>query len=102
MGAERGTFFIIEKDNDELVADIFDEGIDEGLGQTSYHKKKLKIHFNRDQGIAGLVARTGTTINIRDAYNDPRFNREVDEKSGFITRSILSMPVMGVDGILGM
>lgn len=65
------------------------------------HKKNLKIRFNRDRGIAGTVARTGVTINVTDAYNDARFNKEIDQKTGFITRSILCMPIMGVDGILG-
>ena len=29
-------------------------------------------------GIAGLVARTGQTVAIADAYEDPRFSHDVD------------------------
>jgi hypothetical protein len=31
-------------------------------------------------GIAGYVAETGETLNVRDAYTDPRFNRAIDEQ----------------------
>ncbi|RZC35129.1 cAMP and cAMP-inhibited cGMP 3',5'-cyclic phosphodiesterase 10A [Asbolus verrucosus] len=99
LGAERGSFFIIDKENDELVADLFDEGLDEN--DISLYKKNTKIRFGKERGIAGLVARTGVTVNIKDAYNDPRFNKEIDQKTGFITKSILCMPIMGVEGILG-
>jgi cAMP and cAMP-inhibited cGMP 3',5'-cyclic phosphodiesterase 10 len=81
------------------VADLFDEGIDEQ--DTGLHKKNTKIRFGKERGIAGLVARTGVAVNIKDAYNDPRFNKEIDQKTGFTTKSILCMPIMGVEGILG-
>lgn len=32
---------------------------------------------------------------IDDAYTDPRFDRQIDQKSGFLTRSVISMPIMG-------
>ena len=44
-------------------------------------------------GIAGYVAETGETLNVRDAYNDPRFNRAIDEQTGYSTKSILCMPI---------
>lgn len=99
LGAERGSFFIIDKESDELVADLFDEGIESD--RTDLHKKHIKVRMGKERGIAGLVASTGETVNIKDAYNDARFNKEVDQRTGFITRSILCMPIMGVDGILG-
>ena len=46
-----------------------------------------------DAGIAGHVATTGETLNIADAYADPRFNQEIDTKTGFKTRAILCMPI---------
>ena len=45
------------------------------------------------KGIAGAVALSGNIENIPRAYKDPRFNREVDKKTGFRTRSILAAPV---------
>ena len=49
-------------------------------------------------GIAGLVARTGETVAIADAYEDPRFSRDVDLKTGFRTRSILCVPLVTPSG----
>lgn len=98
MCAERASFFVIDRTNDEFVADMYDEGLEDGQGLI---KRNMKIRFGKERGIAGAVARTGIHLNIKDAYNDPRFNKEVDFKTGFITRSILCVPIMGVDGVLG-
>lgn len=45
------------------------------------------------QGIAGTVALSGDIINIPDAYNDPRFNPDIDTLTGFKTKSILCLPL---------
>jgi len=52
-----------------------------------------EIRVTIGRGIAGTVAATGETINIPDAYADPRFNQEVDRRTGYRTRSILCAPV---------
>ena len=52
-------------------------------------------------GIAGTVGETGETINIPDAYADKRFNRGVDQKTGYHTKSILCMAVRGTKKIVG-
>ena len=44
-------------------------------------------------GIIEQVALTGDTINIYDAQNDPRFDKELDKAMGFHTKSILCMPI---------
>ena len=36
------------------------------------------------QGIAGTVAATGETINIVDAYSDPRFSSAADKATGYV------------------
>lgn len=46
-------------------------------------------------GIAGLVAATGDTVNIPDAYDDPRFNPEPDQRTGYRTKSLLTFPMTG-------
>lgn len=58
----------------------------------------IRIPITR--GIAGECARHRAVINVPDAYADPRFNREVDKQTGFTTRSILAVPLVGVDGEL--
>ncbi len=47
-------------------------------------------------GIAGHVALTGEIVNIKDVYNDKRFNPELDKKSGYRTRSMLCVPIRKV------
>ncbi|GMI13067.1 hypothetical protein TrLO_g3117 [Triparma laevis f. longispina] len=50
-------------------------------------------------GIAGHVAETGDVLNIPDAYEFPKFQKDIDTKTGFRTRSVLCMPVLssGID-----
>ena len=61
---------------------------------------KRQIRVSITDGIVGEAARTRRIINISDAYSDPRFNAKVDRETGFRTRSILSIPLIGYDGEL--
>lgn len=47
------------------------------------------------------MARTGEVLNIADAYSDPRFNRSVDQLTGYRTRSILCMPIFIRGALIG-
>lgn len=49
-------------------------------------------------GIAGTVAETKSTIKIQNAYEDPRFNCEIDQKTGYKTNNMLSMAISNYDG----
>jgi len=53
------------------------------------------------QGIAGVVAQTGEPLLISDAYQDPRFDPSYDQRSGFQTRSMLTVPLKVKDVITG-
>lgn len=44
-------------------------------------------------GIVGQVAQSGITEHIDDAYADKRFNRQVDEATGYRTRCLMCAPV---------
>ncbi|KAH0998646.1 hypothetical protein HUJ05_009627, partial [Dendroctonus ponderosae] len=99
LGAERGSFFIIDPESSDMTAEVFDEGIDGSEG-TTMRKKNIKVRLAKDRSIPGLVARTGVTVNLRDAYNDPRFFTEVEKRTGFITRSILCMPIVSLEKII--
>ena len=57
-----------------------------------------EIRFPDHLGIAGAVFTTGATVNIQDAYADPRFNQDVDRKTGYRTLTILTMPVVSRKG----
>jgi putative ABC transport system ATP-binding protein len=87
LDADRASLFLVEGDMLRLsVADNLQE-----LGD---------VRFPIGKGIAGAVAQTGETIRIEDAYADPRFNREVDRKTGYRTRSILCLPIKDRSGRL--
>lgn len=61
-----------------------------------------EIRFPLGKGIAGSVARTKKTINIEDAYQDSRFNPDIDKQTGYRTKSILCMPLLTREGnVLG-
>jgi phosphoserine phosphatase len=56
-----------------------------------------EVRFSADRGIAGAVFRTGQALHIPDAYADPRFNPDVDRRTGYTTRDILAAPLVGWD-----
>ncbi len=79
--ADRCTVFLYDKKNNELWSKV-------ALGM-----ENSEIRFPADKGLAGHCVKTGETINIKDAYNDSRFNPEVDNKTGYKTKTILCMPI---------
>ncbi|MCK5176343.1 MAG: GAF domain-containing protein, partial [Candidatus Aenigmarchaeota archaeon] len=83
--ADRCTVFLYEKETHELWSKI-------ALGMGSQ-----EIRFPADKGLAGHVVITGETINIKDTYNDSRFNREIDKKTGYTTKTILCMPMRNLN-----
>ncbi len=57
-----------------------------------------RIVVSEGQGIVGASIENNETILINDAYNDSRFNPEVDKKTGYYTKAILCMPVRNSSG----
>ena len=54
---------------------------------------ELTIRIPMTQGIVGYVATHNSTENIEDAYKDNRFNKEVDKKNNYRTKTILCVPI---------
>ena len=81
MQADRCTVFLYDKKTNELWSKV-------ALGMDNQ-----EIRFPADKGLAGYVVRTGESINITDAYNDDRFNPDVDKTTGYKTKNILCMPI---------
>jgi len=54
-----------------------------------------------DSGIAGYVVMTGQPIAISDVQQDPRFNLEFAESTGYVPKSILAMPLIRNDRVIG-
>lgn len=83
LDCDRCTVFIFDPDRNELWSRVAS-----GLSQ------REEIRFPAHLGIAGYVCKTGEVINIADAYSDPRFNKDVDKKTGYHTRHILCVPIV--------
>ncbi|MCR4690034.1 MAG: sensor domain-containing diguanylate cyclase [Lachnospiraceae bacterium] len=49
-------------------------------------------------GLVGQALTTGSVIVTNDPYNNPYFNSAVDKKTGYVTKSILVMPVANING----
>lgn len=49
-------------------------------------------------GVAGIVAETKEIININQAYKDERFCPEIDQRTGYRTNALLSMPICNYEG----
>ncbi len=86
LTADRCSVFLVDVYKGELWTKI-------ALGM---EEKILRIPIG--QGIAGFVARTGSAVNIRDAYKDTRFAQDLDRITGYQTRSVLAVPLRGRDG----
>lgn len=54
-----------------------------------------------DQGIAGWVVQSGQPIAIADLASDPRFSRDVAERTGYVPQAILAVPVQTSQRMLG-
>ncbi len=87
LDAERASLFLVDSATDTLLLRV---------AQDLPENSQVRIPIG--SGIAGAVAQTGTAIRVDDAYADPRFNREVDQQSGFRTRSILGLPLKNRSG----
>ncbi|MBI1739213.1 MAG: SpoIIE family protein phosphatase, partial [Acidobacteria bacterium] len=84
-GADRGTVFLVDKEHQEIWSLV-------GLGLA-----QQEIRIPMTAGIAGHVARTGETVNLLDAYEDPRFEPDVDRRLGYRTRTLLCLPILNKD-----
>ncbi len=79
LKADRCTVFLLDREKNELWSKVA-------------HGER-DIRFPSNLGIAGYVANTGDVLNIPDAYGDPRFNQEIDKKTGYYTQNILTFPM---------
>ncbi|MEM9265708.1 MAG: GAF domain-containing protein [Cyanobacteria bacterium P01_F01_bin.13] len=87
LQADRTTIFIVDDENQELWSKVA-----QGEGE-----KAVEIRIPMEKGIAGYVAQTKKTLNISNAYDDPRFNRATDQETGYRTKNVLCMPIFSND-----
>lgn len=83
--AERATIFLVDHDKGELWSRV---AMGENVGE---------IRSPIGSGLAGIAATNGELINISNPYEDSRFNPEIDRRTGFRTRNIITIPMKGDD-----
>ena len=86
LDADRGTVFLYDSVADELVVRV-GTGLDH-------------IRIPSDKGIVGESAQTRTLINVPDCYADDRFNRAIDRQTGYRSRCMLTIPLIGYEDSL--
>lgn len=111
VNADRASLFLIDSKTNELYATIFDVGFDDdvqdkmnsprGAKEATEKLKSEEIRFPLGTGFAGQCALTGEVLNIVDAYGDERFNRNVDQLTGYKTETILCMPILIRGSLIG-
>jgi len=57
-----------------------------------------KIIIPDNTGLVGKALKSGQVVVTNDPYNDPDFNSAVDKKTGYVTKSVLVLPVADVNG----
>ena len=92
LGIEVGSVSLLDEESGELVLRTL-------VGRDA--KGVDGLHIPKGQGISGWVCEHGETALVNNVQNDPRFYNKVDELSGFATRSILCIPLLSKERVIG-
>ena len=85
LDCDRASIFLLDRERNELWSKV-------ALGSGEI------LRFDARRGIAGAAALTGATINVRDAYSDPRFYTGIDDRTGYRTRNLLAVAMRNQRG----
>ncbi len=86
VGSDRATLYLLDEETNELWSKV------------AQGEHVLEIRLKVGEGLAGSVARTGRSLNLKDAYQDVRFDGEWDRRTGYRTRSVLCVPMKNQHG----
>ncbi len=92
LGAQAAALFLVDEEREELVFVV-------ALGSKAEEVKQFRIPIGR--GIAGYVAASGQPIAISEAASDPRFEREIAEAVDYVPNTILCVPLILNDSVIG-
>ncbi len=81
LNCDRSSIFLWDRDRNEVEA------------RPALGVKNASLRLPAGEGIVGETLRTGKSISVDDAYDDPRFNQEVDRKYGYRTRNLICVPL---------
>ncbi len=86
LGCDRCTFFLVDREANEVWS------------RAAIGLEIAEIRLPTHRGVVGYVARTGRMLNLKDVYNDPRFDRSVDQRTGYRTKTMLTMAIRDGSG----
>ena len=86
------SLLLVDEESEELYFAIV-------VGEASDKLKDVRLRIG--EGIAGWVAQTGKPLVTENAYQDARFAKWVDQKTGFETQSIVCLPLISKGRTLG-
>lgn len=86
------SLLILDEPNQELCFEIAVSPAGEDLVGTRLHA---------DEGVAGWVVATGVPLLVPDVSKEPRFSSRLDEQIGFVTQSIVCVPLVSANRIIG-
>lgn len=86
VDADRGTIFLVDSARDELVS----------VAADLPEMEEIRVPIS--QGVSGHVARSGETVNLPSADQDDRFWKDIDQQTGYETRSMLVTPLVDPAG----
>lgn len=92
MKAEASSLMLIDEKTEELVFKVT-------FGDKKEEIKGFRLALG--EGIAGWVAKEGQSLLVADAQNDARFDKSIDKKTGFKTKSIICVPLKIKEHIIG-
>jgi sigma-B regulation protein RsbU (phosphoserine phosphatase) len=84
VGADRCSIWLVDTKNNRLWTKVA-HGVTE-------------LHIPIGQGLVGACVARNEAIVVNDAAQDQRFLKSVDKESGYVTKSILTLPLHGMDG----
>lgn len=93
MHAEASSLFLINESTGDLELVIARGPVEAALSHP--------IKIPRGRGIASWVRENHRSVLVVDAYKDARFYPELDRSSGFVTRSILCIPLFQQETEIG-
>ena len=92
LRAEAGSLVLVDQGTGELVFEMT-----AGPGSPDLVGTRLPA----GTGIIGTVAQEGISLTIRDAQTDRRWYRGVDERTDFVSRSIVAVPMSARGRVIG-
>ncbi|MDD2706381.1 MAG: SpoIIE family protein phosphatase [Verrucomicrobiae bacterium] len=93
MNCEAGSIMLYDESANDLVWHV-------ALGEKADALKKL-VRLKMGQGVAGWVAQEQKSALVADVASDSRFFRGADTKTGFQTRSIVCVPLLVGQKLVG-